>query len=262
MIKKYSSKVRSFLKLNEVEVNVFPSHLAFYLIFLIIPIISFIGILGSKIDKDLILLYFNNNIPNFLISNININVSNIYLYIIISLSITSRGMRAVIISSNLLFNIKDNNNIKIRIKSIILVIILFMLIIFLVLVPVLGDLIINYLTRDLTIINLYYLLKYPFSFIFIFILIKTIYTFAPSKIINYSCMNRGALFTTFMWIIISRLYLMYLNNFNNYDLYYGNLANILILLIWIYFLAYIFVIGMLINRKCYFKSCKKEKNKI
>ena len=43
----------------------------------------------------------------------------------------------------------------------------------------------------------------------------------------------------------------YINNIARYDLVYGNLANIVMLLLWIYALAYIFVLGLSINRMSY-----------
>ena len=76
--------------------------------------------------------------------------------------------------------------------------------------------------------------------------------------------NYGTLFTTVMWIIITKVYSLYLNNFNVYDIFYGSFGNVVIMLFWIYLLAYIFTIGMAINAEYYFKSQenvnKKEEN--
>ena len=40
----------------------------------------------------------------------------------------------------------------------------------------------------------------------------------------------------------------YINNIARFDLVYGNLANLVILLFWFYVLAYIFVVGLCLNR--------------
>ncbi|MBR3660647.1 MAG: YihY family inner membrane protein [Bacilli bacterium] len=259
------------LKLVQLDEMVFlPAHLAFYLIFLIIPIISFIGIITNKINISDNTFLLNNNIPND-ISNlilnankINYNNFNMILFLIISLYIASQGSNAIIVSSNILFKIKENNSIKIRIKSIFLTVVLFILITFMVMVPVLGDLIVNFITNylrengEILVLNIYNLLKYPLSIILIFMLIKIIYILAPTIDIPSKYMNNGAIFTTIMWLIISRVYSMYLNNFNNYNLYYGSFSIILILLIWVYLLSYIFVIGMALNADNYLVSTKND----
>ena len=45
------------------------------------------------------------------------------------------------------------------------------------------------------------------------------------------------------------MYSYYINHFANYALFYGGLANIVMLMLWVYFLAFIFVIGMALNQK-------------
>ncbi|MBQ8891443.1 MAG: YihY/virulence factor BrkB family protein [Bacilli bacterium] len=263
MIKEYLKKNLNInvVKINEMEI--LPGHLSFYLIFMIIPIISFIGLIGSQINLNLGTILINKNIPKAvasLIQEININSSNmnILIFTILSLWLASRGTKAIIISSNLLFKIKEDDNLKIRIKSLVVTVILFILIGFMIIVPVLGDLIINYLSSIMTnssIINFmnsfYDLLKYPISVVLIFFLVKVLYTISPTVKIESKYMNKGSFFTTVMWLLSSRIYSFYLNNFNHYNLYYGNMSNILILLVWVYLISYIFVIGMSINANSY-----------
>ena len=52
-----------------------------------------------------------------------------------------------------------------------------------------------------------------------------------------------------MWIIVTAMYSYYISHFANYALFYGGLANIVMLMLWVYFLAFIFVIGMALNQK-------------
>lgn len=79
---------------------------------------------------------------------------------------------------------------------------------------------------------------------------------APNKKINSSTTSIGALFTTTGWIIFSTIFSFYITNIAKYDALYGNFANVLVLLLWLYFLAYLFVIGMVLNVNFY-----QEKNK-
>ena len=269
-IKKYFKRILKVVKLDEMEI--LPGDLAFYFIFIIIPAVSFIGLISNILDINFNNYYINNNIPNAVLSLINginnYNNINVFAFIILSLYLASRGTKAIIISSNMLFKIRETNELKIRVKAIIIVLVLFILISFIIIVPLLGDIFIKYITSyfnetgNVVINNIYHLLKYPISISLMFILIKILYVMSSSIEIESKYMNHGAIFTTFMWIILSRLYSIYLNNFNNYNLYFGSMSSILILLVWVYLLSYIFVIGLALNADNYLISIKQSDKKL
>ena len=149
---------------------------------------------------------------------------------------------------------------KQSIKAIIMTIILITLIIFIVVVPAFGDLIIDAIEkvspgRVIETVRVgFNLLKYPISFALIFFDLKLLYTIAPNAKIPSHYNNYGTLFTTILWIIITRVYAIYLNNFNTYDIFYGSFGNVVIMLFWMYLLAYVFTMGLAINSETYFKS--------
>ena len=98
--------------------------------------------------------------------------------------------------------------------------------------------------------------------------IKLIYTIAPSKNIRSEETTYGAAFTTFCWILATLIFKFYLNHFARYDIIYGNLASIIIMMVWMYFLSYIFVLGMAINasrreeKEIYEETMRIEREKI
>ena len=96
--------------------------------------------------------------------------------------------------------------------------------------------------------NIYTILQIPVSMIVMFFIIKLVYYIAPDEKIPSKYLNRGALLTTIGWLLVTVLYSYYINNIARFDLVYGNLANIVILLFWFYVLAYIFVVGLCINK--------------
>lgn len=256
---RYLKKIIKLVGLE--EMRILPGNLAFSLIFLIIPFASFIGLLlsSSSIDLKNIL---SNNMPivvlNIIESAMYPNPYNILLFLIISLWLSSKGCMAIIVSSNVLYKIKDNNIIKLKIKSILMIILLFILVSIMLLIILFGDKLIHLININQTIYNI---LKYIISIVIIFIFIKLIYFLAPSKRISSKYMNKGSIFTTLSWVFLLRLYSYYLNNYNNYDFYYGNLSNILILLLWMYLLSYLFTIGLSINVNDYLVSkLEIEKN--
>ena len=69
----------------------------------------------------------------------------------------------------------------------------------------------------------------------------------PDRGIPSYSVNGGAIFTTVGWILFTKLYSYYIINYANYSIFYGSLANIVILMVWVYFLSYVFVIGMAMN---------------
>ena len=74
---------------------------------------------------------------------------------------------------------------------------------------------------------------------------------APDRRIASKYVNHGAAFTTIGWLLITAIYSYYANNVANYNLFYGGLSGIIILMMWVYMIAYIFVIGIAINTSTY-----------
>ena len=77
---------------------------------------------------------------------------------------------------------------------------------------------------------------------------------APNSMIPSRYMNSGALFVTIGWTLSSAVYAYYVRNIANYSRFYGSLSNVIILMFWVYILAYIIVIGVVINVNEYKKS--------
>ena len=142
------------------------------------------------------------------------------------------------------------------------------MLIFTLVVPAFGDKIINFIASLIknklignNLILLYNIFKYPLSLIFIFIGVKLLYTIAPDEIVKSKYTNYGSIFTTFGWIIATEIYSIYVDVFSKYNLFYGSISNILILMLWVYILAFIFVIGMTLNAG-YYKSEVGERRKM
>ena len=104
----------------------------------------------------------------------------------------------------------------------------------------------------------YHLCKYPFSLVLIYFNIKLLYTLAPDIPIRSQSTVPGALFTTVMWLISSKIYAFYIKFFSHYDIFYGSMSNILVLLFWVYILAYIFTLGMSFNATGIMEDVKNQ----
>jgi membrane protein len=244
------------------EMLVLPGQVAFFLFLSLVPTITLIGYACSYINVS------NELIFNLITKALGREFSEILTPILTSTEITpaffitlgvgyfiaSNGMASIIVASNTIYGIRDSGFFRRRLKALIMELIIVILLLFVLLVPLFGDSIINllhYINLDTSstelIIKILHLFQGPISWLIIFLFIKIIYTMAPDKKVPSSSVNGGAIFTTLLWIGITALYSYYINNYANYSIFYGSLANIVVLMIWVYFLSFVFVIGMAMN---------------
>ena len=273
--RKVLTRIWKIFKLE--EMRILPGQLAFFMVLSVFALFPIFGLLGSSFISNELINSMDHSLPaavsSILKSLMEVESSglSITIFLIFSIYIASNGCEALIITSNVIYKIRNEVSIKQTIKAIFMTIILISLILFVVLVPAFGELIINAISKDTpgkvidTIHVVYDVLKYPISFLLIFIDLKILYTLAPNAKIPSTYNNYGTLFTTVMWIIITRVYSLYLNHFNTYDIFYGSFGNVVIMLFWVYLLAYVFTMGMAINAEYYFKSqqsVKKEEKEL
>lgn len=248
--------------LNKKELSILPGQLAFFFVLSVIPILSLIFLaanwlnLSYDIITDFVRNSFSRDIANVitpLITGKSMDAKFV-IFIIIAFFIATNGAHSVIITSNTIFNIPNSKLLPRRIKSVILTIIMITLMIFVLLVPVFGQSLLNLAdffgveNQVLKIFNTALpLIKWPISIFIIFFFIKVIFTIAPDAQIPSSYVNKGAMFTTILWMISSFIYSYYITHIARYDLIYGSLSSLVILMLWFYLMAYIFVVGLAIN---------------
>lgn len=248
------------------EMQILPGQLAFFLLLSIIPFCAIVSVIATRfnISVESILNAASDNLPQEVYDFISDLVSgrsnniNIIIFSILGFILASNGPHSMIIGSNLLYNIPIEDSVSRRIKAILMAVILVILFIFVLLVPAFGDQIVRLITDavpydsvDKTIVNLYNILKYPISIFIIFFFVKLLYVMAPDKTIKSRTTTKGAIVTTFGWIVATEIYSFYVKEFATYNILYGSVANLLILFMWIYILSYIFVLGMALNAASY-----------
>lgn len=256
------------------EVRVLPGHLAYFFFVSLIPMISIIGIFGSMLNIDITMIIegFAESVPKdiadilipyFTSSSWSWGAT---LSTAMALFLASNATHALIITSNTLFKIDQTSEINTRVKSFFMTFLIIFLMFFIIIILGFGDMIIKFIFSlkifgDIS--SAYYvviaILKWPIAYLFIFYIIKLIFTIAPDASIPSKYMNKGALFSSVLWMVVTAVYSFYVNNIADYSVFYGGLASIVITLMWIYFLSYILVIGIAINMGYYFE--KKDNNK-
>lgn len=272
-------KIKRILKrlgniMKKSEIKILPGNIAFFLFLSIIPIITLIGLCASmlSVSVDAISNFMQHYFPEAISSILVPFLSgqgvdfNVILFMIIGFVVASNGPHAIILAANNLYHMEDHSFIKRRVKAFNMTIVLIFLVIFMLAFLTFGNTIMNFFIQnffkeeEIYIYYLYILIKWPIAFFFIFFLVKMIYTMAPDKRLPSSHVNRGATFTTLGWSVITLVFSYYVTNIANYNRFYGNLSSIIILLMWIYIIAYILVIGMVINIESYRDLEENTKN--
>lgn len=276
MREKIKRGFHNFFKIiTKPEMEILPGHLAFSFVISIVPTLTILTYVASIFHFDLAFISdfitqsFSSEFADMLLGT-NMVVSadfNFFLTLIVAYIIASNGAASVIASSNMIYGIKNSKFLKRRLKSLVMILIIILLFVFLLIFSVFGNKIIEMLQimdiSDKIITNITLIisvLKGPISWFIIFFFIKIIFTMAPDKKIQSNEVNKGAIFTTVGFVLITYLYSLYTTHFANYDVFYGNLASIVVLMIWLYLLSYIFTIGLALNYRSEMDTLEKTQN--
>ena len=259
-------KLKIFKYLMKPEMRILPGQLAFFLVVSIIPLFAMIVTMAAalSISTEVIRVAINESVPSVVADFLNgiirgdgINF-NIIIFYFSAFILASNGTYSMINTSNEIYKVEPNSFFSRRLKAIVMIFILMGLFLFLLAVPVFGSTIseiIVQLTGNTNLVmvirKILSVLKYPIILIILFINIKLMYVIAPDEKIPSKTTNKGALFTTILWVLSTEIFAFYIEQFASYDIFYGSISNILVLLLWVYLLSYIFVLGMIINASSY-----------
>ncbi len=267
------NKIKEFKELIQArEMSILPGNLAFSFFMAIIPILTLIFYISTQFNlpMDIINNFLSKTFPQGVVDLLqpvltNSISLNSVITLVVGLVVAANGCNAIIIASNTIYGIDNSSFLKRMIKAVFLTFCIVLLFAFIVIVQVLGNAIISLISSFTPIIadnqiivdTLYFILRVPVSLVVIYIFIRLVYVIAPDERIPSKYMIKGALFTTITWLLLTLCFSYYINHIARYDLVYGNLANIVMLLLWFYTLAYIFVLGLSINRLSYDEGLEK-----
>lgn len=251
--------------LSKPEMRILPGQLAFFLVLTIIPLVALIATMAAalSISTDSVRYAISSTVPNEIATLINTIVTgdgisvNMIIFYASAFILASNGTYSMINTSNEIYKVKPKNVVSRRIKAIYMTFILIGLFLFLILVPIFGNTIFDILkeiidtNKMLIITKIINIIKYPIILVILFFNIKLMYVIAPDQEISGKTVNKGAFFTTILWIVATEIFAFYVEKFARYDVFYGSISNILILLLWVYLLSYIYVFGMIINASNY-----------
>lgn len=263
-LKNYILKIIEIIK--KPEMGILPGQLAFFIILSLVPIITLCGFGAGlfNINMDTVIDILDNIIPTgaeflkpYLTGNtIDLKLALIFLWMFY---LASNGCNTVILISNQIYGINQSNWIRRRIKAIFMTFGIVVIIIFLLVFPVFGKKILElfeFTNISSTIKEIFNILKGPLTWLVMFIFLRGIYEIAPDRVRRNSHINTGAIFTTIGWVILTWFYSQISTNMTTYNIFYGALSNIAILMLWLYFMSFVFVIGLSLN---YGEEMEQEK---
>jgi len=249
---------------------ILPGQLAFFVILSVVPIVSIITWIGTMLGisietvADLLGKVFTSVNFDIFLPSIRVTGAGIndIVVLIVMFYIAANGTNSIIVASNQIYGINQSNYIKRRFKALWMTMLLCILYIFILIVPLLGNKIMSsfdYFGIKAIIDPILAIARGPITWIVIFMFVKSIYIIAPDIDVDHK-VNLGAAFTTTFWVILTYIYSWWINNFASFNTYYGGLSNIAVLMLWIYWLCYVFVIGLCLNVKV--ENGEMEKNGI
>lgn len=260
----YITKIWEIIK--KPEMGILPGQLAFFLLLSLVPIITLTGYAAGvfNINFDTLTDMLGKIIPggiDSLLPFISGNSLDLKLAIILiwMFYLASNGCNTVIVISNQIYGINSSNFFKRRIKAIFMTLAIVLLVIFLLIVPVFGNKVIELLSlykMDAIVSKVFSILQGPITWLIMFIFIRSLYEFAPDRVRKNSHLNTGSIFSTIGFIIVTSVYKIIANNMNTYNMFYGALSNIALIMLWLYFISFVFVIGLSLN---YGEELDKEK---
>ncbi|MFO7815931.1 MAG: YihY/virulence factor BrkB family protein [Halanaerobiales bacterium] len=261
---KYFLIIKKLLKrYNKHDISAYAALMAFFLTLSFFPFLIILFALLGRLSMDTYLiidaieLFFPPEVHLLVMNYIKQNIL-LRDYSILSLSIigtlwaSSRGIRALMLSLNMAYEVKETRNyFVIKFIDILYTILILIGIVFLLTLPNIGKeflLFVNeYIKINQNTFNMINLLKVYALPVVIVLIITTLYMFLPNKKQSFTKVIPGTIFTVLGWTILSYLFSLFINYIANFSVVYGSLSTIIILMLWLYFSSIILILGGELN---------------
>lgn len=163
----------------------------------------------------------------------------------------SRGIYSLIRGLNAANALEETRNMfLLRCRSGIYTIYMLLLIIVMLLMGVFGDLLVNLLLQDFSVIQNLWDFIGNFRYLVVVVMMTLLFASVFAKLPNHNAKIKsqlpGAFFTAVSWAVFSYLFSVYVERFNAFSMY-GSLTTIIILLLWLYMLMFLLLLGAQLN---------------
>ena len=230
---------------------------SFPLIIFLFTLIPYINAWIPEIDSEKILIFLQNIMPENMFSITKNTILDLVetkrggllsLGVISSIFLSSNGFNTLIKTFNSCHRVRENRSFyETRLIAMLLTFVFFIVTIVAIVLSTLGDFIINIILEynvlkdvEYYTINTYKLLS---LFITFYLLITSIFYFAPVKHNKWTFISSGSIISTIGCVIISLAFSYYIINFPTYNKLYGSIGILIAYMGWVYFISSIILIG-------------------
>ena len=240
--------------------------IAFNFTFAIFPSLIFLFTLIPYIpveNLDLtILAFLEDIIPSQMFKNMEGTITDIVskprggllsFGFLLATYLATNGMDFLITAFNKVYKTKETRNFFIqRLTSLGLTYLLIFVMFVAVMLIIVGKFVIHYLhdegfLMDKGEVYVIFFFKYLVIVMLFLIGLAIVYYFGPSVHKRFSFFSPGVLLATALTILVSLIYGIYFNNFAQYNKLYGSIGAFIGFMLWLYFIAFIIMLGFELN---------------
>jgi membrane protein len=274
-LKIFLKNIGSFLKelasrYSQHSVSAYSAQMAFFLMLSIFPFFIFLfTVLGKlSINSDLLIMVLENFFPkevhqltiDFIEKNIVVEGNSLVSISILGIIWSaSKGVRALMVSLNKAYEIKETRSFFIvKALDMAYTVLIVIVILLLLTLPNIGVGVFKFFSRyvdiNWEIFETYNLVKRILIPTTLTLLMGLIYMYVPNIKLKVKDVIWGTVFSIVGWSVLSYFFTIFVNEFANYRVVYGSLATVIILMFWLYFSSILLIVGGEIN------SIIQEKN--
>tara|TARA_Y100000817_G_scaffold314499_1_gene313567 strand:- start:1359 stop:2282 length:924 start_codon:yes stop_codon:yes gene_type:complete len=230
---------------------------SFPLIIFLFTLLPYINAWIPEIDSEKILIFLQNIMPENMFSITKNTILDLVetkrggllsFGVISSIFLSSNGFNTLIKTFNSCHRIRENRSFyETRLIAMLLTFIFFIVTIVAIVLSTLGDFIINIILEynvfkdvEYYTINIYKLISLFISF---YLLITSIFYFAPVKHNKWTFISSGSIISTIGCVIISLAFSYYIINFPTYNKLYGSIGILIAYMGWVYVISSIILVG-------------------
>ncbi len=275
ILKDYLKRMAGFLKqlvsrYSKHSVSAYSAQMAFFLMLSIFPFFIFLfTVLGKlSINSDILMMVLENFFPkevhqltiDFIEKNIVVEGNSLVSISILGIIWSaSKGVRALMVSLNKAYEIKETRSfIIVKVLDMVYTVLIVIVILLLLTLPNIGVGVFRFVGRYIEInweiFETYNLVKRILIPSTLTLLMGLIYMYVPNIKLKIKDVIWGTVFSIVGWSILSYFFTIFVNEFANYRVVYGSLATVIILMFWLYFSSILLIVGGEIN------SIVREKN--
>jgi membrane protein len=177
----------------------------------------------------------------------------LYLSLTLGVYLTFISVNAIVTTLNIsYFDVEQRRAIKQLPISFTMVVVFLTVIIAACVIFIGASLLVNYLTVNFFESKIFYHYAIAFTkwfmlFVLLYLFLAALFYFAPYNKKYFKFFSSGALFSSFLLVVLLYVLNFYFSNFSSYNLVYGSIGALLLIMLWLYWSCMAILIGFDLN---------------